>query len=78
MSMPGATTASAGNAPLGSQPTPVDRILIVRLGAMGDVIHALPAVTALRAAFPEAMLAWLIEERTALVNGAALPVYGRA
>lgn len=43
----------------------IERLLIVRLGAMGDVIHALHAVTALRAAFPEAMLGWLIEERWA-------------
>jgi heptosyltransferase I len=32
---------------------------------MGDVIHGLPAVTALRSAFPEAKLGWLIEERWA-------------
>jgi heptosyltransferase-1 len=38
-------------------------LLIVRLGAMGDIIHSLPAVTALRKAFPEARLGWLIEER---------------
>jgi heptosyltransferase I len=43
----------------------IKRLLIVRLGAMGDVIHGLPAVTALRAVFPEAMLGWLIEERWA-------------
>ncbi len=42
-----------------------DRILIVRLGAMGDIIHGLPAVTALRAIFPQATLGWLIEERWA-------------
>ncbi len=30
---------------------------------MGDVIHALPAVAALRAAFPDATLGWVIEER---------------
>jgi len=41
------------------------RILIVRLGAMGDVIHTLPAVQALRDAFPRAMIGWLIEERWA-------------
>jgi heptosyltransferase I len=41
------------------------RILIVRLSSMGDVIHALPAVTALRSAFPHATLGWLIEERWA-------------
>lgn len=43
----------------------IERLLIVRLGAMGDVIHTLPAVAALRAAFPEATLGWLIEERWA-------------
>jgi heptosyltransferase-1 len=43
----------------------ITRLLIVRLGAMGDVVHGLPAVAALRAAFPEAMLGWLIEERWA-------------
>src|SRR5258705_1648037 len=41
------------------------RLLIVRLGSMGDVIHTLPAVTALRRAFPEAMIGWIIEERWA-------------
>ncbi|HZS29613.1 MAG TPA: glycosyltransferase family 9 protein [Candidatus Angelobacter sp.] len=39
------------------------KILIVRLGAMGDVLHALPAVTAVRAALPQATIGWLIEER---------------
>ena len=32
---------------------------------MGDVIHALPAAQALREAFPNAMIGWLIEERWA-------------
>ena len=41
------------------------RILIVRLGSMGDIIHTLPAATALRHAFPEATLGWVIEERWA-------------
>lgn len=39
------------------------RGLIVRVGAMGDVLHALPAVAALRQAVPEAYLGWLIEPR---------------
>ena len=42
-----------------------DRLLIVRLSAMGDVIHTLPAVHALRIAYPQAHIAWLIEERWA-------------
>jgi len=42
-----------------------ERLLIVRLSAMGDVIHTLPAVHALREAFPQAHIGWLIEERWA-------------
>ncbi len=38
-------------------------LLVVRLSAMGDIIHTLPAVTALRAAFPNITLGWLIDER---------------
>ena len=37
------------------------RVLIVRLGAMGDILHALPAITALRAAHPEWFLGWAVE-----------------
>jgi heptosyltransferase I len=39
------------------------RILIARLGALGDILHALPAVTSIRAALPDATLGWLVEER---------------
>jgi heptosyltransferase I len=39
------------------------RILIVRLGALGDIIHALPAATAIRKALPDAVLGWMVEER---------------
>jgi len=38
------------------------KLLIVRLGSMGDIIHTLPAVTAFRSAFPEAILGWVVEE----------------
>jgi heptosyltransferase-1 len=40
-------------------------LLIVRLGSMGDIIHTLPAATALRRAFPEVSLGWVVEERWA-------------
>lgn len=40
-------------------------LLVVRLSAMGDIIHSLPAATALRQAFPEANLGWVVEERWA-------------
>lgn len=41
------------------------RILVIRMGSMGDVIHALPAVAALRSMFPGAEVGWVIEERWA-------------
>ena len=44
---------------------PLGSLLIVRLSAMGDIIHTLPAITALRQAFPRATLGWLVEERWA-------------
>src|SRR5271167_496072 len=47
-------------------PTPLpDRILVVRLSAMGDVIHGMPAIAALRRAKPELKIGWLVEERWA-------------
>jgi heptosyltransferase I len=48
----------------------IDRLLIVRLGSLGDVVHAIPAVKLLRRAFPAAQLHWAIEERwSELVRG---------
>lgn len=38
-------------------------VLIVRLGALGDVVHAIPAAAALRTAFPGAEIDWLVEAR---------------
>ena len=39
------------------------RFLIVRLGSLGDIIHAIPAVAALRAALPSAQIDWLVDPR---------------
>jgi lipopolysaccharide heptosyltransferase I len=39
----------------------VGKILIVRLGALGDVVHTIPAAAALRAAHPDARIDWLVE-----------------
>jgi heptosyltransferase-1 len=39
------------------------RLLVVRLGAMGDILHALPAVTALRQAHPSWHIGWVVEPR---------------
>ena len=38
-------------------------VLIIRLGAMGDILHTLPAVEMLHRAQPEARLYWIAEER---------------
>jgi len=37
-------------------------ILIVKMSAIGDVIHTLPALNALRSHFPKAHITWLVEE----------------
>jgi heptosyltransferase-1 len=37
------------------------RLLVVRLGAMGDSLHALPAITALRQAHPRWVIDWVVE-----------------
>lgn len=40
-------------------------ILIVKLSAIGDVIHTLPSLSALRKLYPEANITWVIEEDSA-------------
>jgi len=39
----------------------MSRILIVRLGSLGDLVHTLPAVAAIRRANPEARIDWLVD-----------------
>ena len=39
------------------------RFLIVRLGSLGDVIHAIPTAAALRARFPDGRIDWLVDPR---------------
>lgn len=41
----------------------MNSFLIVRLGSLGDVIHAIPAVSALRARFPDARIDWMVDPR---------------
>jgi heptosyltransferase-1 len=57
----GTSFLSGSNPPANRTVNP--RALLVRLGAMGDVLHALPAVAMLRRALPEAQIAWVIERR---------------
>jgi heptosyltransferase-1 len=42
-----------------------NRILVVRLGAMGDIIHTLPAVASLKHSYPGSHLTWAVEEKWA-------------
>jgi lipopolysaccharide heptosyltransferase I len=39
------------------------RILLVRLGALGDIVHAVPVAAALRRAFPDARIDWLVSAK---------------
>ena len=41
------------------------RILIVKLGSIGDIIHTLPALAAIRTALPHAEISWVVERRAA-------------
>ena len=41
------------------------RILVVRLGAMGDIIHTLPAVASLKHSYPGSRLTWMVEPQWA-------------
>ena len=41
------------------------RILIVKLGSIGDIIHTLPSLAAIREALPDAEISWVVEERSA-------------
>jgi heptosyltransferase I len=40
-----------------------ESFLLVRLGSLGDIVHALPAASALRDAFPQARIDWLVEPK---------------
>jgi heptosyltransferase-1 len=40
-----------------------NRLLAVRLSSLGDLVHTLPVVPALRSAFPDAQIDWLVDMR---------------
>jgi len=44
-----------------------ERIALIKLSSLGDVVHALPVVATLRAARPGARLTWIVERREAAV-----------
>lgn len=43
----------------------INRILIIRLSAIGDVVRTLPALAMIRRRFPDAFIAWVVEEKAA-------------
>jgi lipopolysaccharide heptosyltransferase I len=49
-------------------------ILIVRLGALGDIVHAVPAAAALRRAYPQARIDWVVDARHAAFADLIVPV----
>jgi len=61
--------STAGGKPRSSArlPAPVGgtQILVVRMGSMGDVIHALPAVATLKHSFPGSNLSWVVDPKWA-------------
>jgi heptosyltransferase-1 len=46
-----------------AESVPPESLLVMRLGAMGDIIHTLHAVAALRQALSDARIGWVVEER---------------
>ena len=59
----------------------MNRILIVRMSALGDIVHALPVLAALRQAFPASEIDWLADRRYIgvldLVEGLTRRIVGR-
>ncbi|MDE2963255.1 MAG: lipopolysaccharide heptosyltransferase 1, partial [Acidobacteriota bacterium] len=45
----------------------MNRILIIKLGSIGDVVHTLPALSDLRSSFPRARIDWLVEKQAAVL-----------
>jgi heptosyltransferase I len=56
-------TGSARPLPERGKVTPLARIVVVRFGAMGDILHTMPAVAALRRKSPGSEIAWVIEPK---------------
>jgi heptosyltransferase-1 len=61
---------------------PAAQVLIVRTGALGDIVHALPVLAAIGAARPDVAVDWLVDGRyaavLALVEGVRTRVVVRA
>src|SRR5579864_6781630 len=49
--------------PFARRRMPEPRLLVVRLGSLGDIVHTFPAVSGLRETFPNAEIVWLTHPR---------------
>ncbi len=54
----------------------IQRILIIRLSSLGDILHTLPAFQSLRTSFPQAEIDWLVEKRMAFLLSATSGIDG--
>lgn len=61
-----AAEAACGESERGEPRIPAERVLVIRLGALGDVVRTRFAFPALRALYPKAEIDWLVEDRAAV------------
>lgn len=45
----------------------IKKILVIRLSALGDTVHTIPAVVVLRDKFPNAQIDWVVEKKSSCV-----------
>ena len=55
----------------------MNRILIVRMSALGDIVHALPVLAAVRRAWPDAQVDWIVDEAYASILSLAEGLHRR-
>ncbi|MCD5401364.1 glycosyltransferase family 9 protein, partial [candidate division NPL-UPA2 bacterium] len=56
--------AGQGNSQCQTRPRQFQRLLIVKLGSIGDVVHTLPTLNVLRRRFPRMHISWVVEPKS--------------
>lgn len=69
--------AARGGNPSGLPDEHMHRILIVRMSALGDIVHALPVLAALRRAWPAVKVDWIVDEAYASILSLAEGLHRR-
>lgn len=54
-------------APAGARKQSRKKFLIVKLSSLGDIVHTLPVLRTLRENYPDAFIAWIVEEKVKAV-----------